>query len=923
MMAGVKFDDLVPQNAPAAQQDGAVAFDDLVPQQPQQAEGVSFDDLVPRRQAELRAYQPSWRDQIGGLIAGDSRPHEIRGRVAKMLVGSTGIGTENISMGDLFPPTGVAFAGNEAQRAAEQGNLGQAALHAVGVIPAPGVGPAARAVARTVQEAAPSVAEAAERLGVRATRAVDSGAADVVKELPTLLQNPVRQAAGRELDDLAGATSRTLEGSSGTYKPADAARRALDDWLLGRTRADTAADELAALRAAETPKAAPGPATGRETQAIVTPDQSMTVNARQELVELSDLQLASGRFQPRDRARAEYQQEALERANRLDPEQLRPGRVSDSGAPIVLDDGTIISGNGRAMSIAEVYTNPALAERAQSYRTMLGPEAANMRQPVLVMRAEAMTPENSTRFADLSNRGRIASMSATERAARDANAMGSEGIALYQGGDFTAPQNQAFLRHFAERVVAPTERTAFSRGAELSQEGTSRMRAAVLHGAYEDSAMLSRMLESTDDNIRNLTGALQDAASGFAALRSEIRAGQVLGDLDPSSPLTDAVRLIGDLRTRNVSPSTYFAQQDAFASADPLVEAWVRSFYNDELTRPVSRQRMAEVLNAYTTEARKHAPGGLFEDTTKAGDVLNVASRKASSQQQVVGDLPEAMGQGVRDSGPQARGPEALEVGAGPSASGAGRQGNAGPAAAGDAGQGQVGERVLSRAASEQAVTSNLLEARKASLAKALSEPIGAMTPERVSGRLMEMARSKLPADVSGLVRARQLVGDDTWRDLSTGILHRMGASGEAWDLVKFAQAYKDMTKSGRDVLFSGAGRDQFRQALDDLALLAERVPRLQSLTQSSVLPEFLDRMLQSKGVHALQFVLHPLTHFKLAAPQLTGWAVAKFISRPVVAKTTSRWARAMAGFSEKQTPATVAMLRLATDQLIDVAESD
>lgn len=363
---------------------------------------------------------------------------------------------------------------------------------------------------------------------------------------------------------------------------------------------------------------------------IVTPDSSMSIAARPEIVELADLKAATGSMQPRDRARPEYAQEVRDRASRLDPAQLMPNRVSDAGAPIVLPDGTILSGNGRTMSIAEAYNNPALKQHADAYRAALGPEAAQMRQPVLVMRTGAVKPEDAARFADLSNRGRIAQMSVTERAARDANALGPDIMGMYQGGDFTAANNIPFLRAFSEKAVTAAERPAFSKGAELSQEGVQRMRAAVLHNAYEDAPTLSRMLESTDDNIRNLTGALTDAAPGFSGLKADIKAGSVMPDLDASRSVTDAVKLIGDLRSRGVSPQTFFAQKDAFSQTDPIVEAWVRAFYNDDLSKPVSRQKMTEVLNAYTTEARKHAPGGMFDDPTTTKDVLNVATRSAA-----------------------------------------------------------------------------------------------------------------------------------------------------------------------------------------------------------------------------------------------------------------------------------------------------
>jgi hypothetical protein len=442
-----------------------------------------------------------------------------------------------------------------------------------------------------------------------------------------------------------------------------------------------------------TPQVAPAPQAGapqaaswelgRPTQ-VVTPDSSMSANATPQVVELSDLRLARGDLQPRDRTgRSEYTLGARERANSLDPERLMPSRVSDVGAPIVMDDGTVISGNGRVMSINEVYKSPALRAQADAYRARLGTAAAGMREPVLVMRLGPMAREDAVRFADLSNRPAVAAMSVTERAGRDARALGPEGLALFQGGDFEAPQNLPFLRAFMEKAVTPAERASVSMNNRLTREGADRMRAAVLHAAYEDSPTISRMLESTDDNIRNITGALTDAAPRMAQLRADVKAGLVPAEMDASSMLSEAVRLIGDLRNRGISPAQYFAQQDAFKTANPMAESWVQAFYNDGLTRPISREKMAAVLNAYADEARLHQTGGLFADETTASDVLGAARKvvaRDEASEVAQGGVVSGNGAGNGQGGPAIPRPTATGGGTGPAGGGGQAAGDIGAA---------------------------------------------------------------------------------------------------------------------------------------------------------------------------------------------------------------------------------------------------
>lgn len=394
---------------------------------------------------------------------------------------------------------------------------------------------------------------------------------------------------------------------------------------------------------------------------MVTPDGGMTVRAKPELVELDDLRLASGDLQPRDRDRAESEVGVQERAAGLDPERLMPARVTDTGAPVVAQNGTIISGNGRTMSIARVYRDPALRAQAEAYRKALGPKAAGMRQPVLVSRlTQPMEHGDLVRLADLSNRPGIASMSAMERALRDARA-GSQIMGLYKGGSFLKPENRDFFRAFMNQIVAAAERGGMSRDGMLTKEGEDRMGASVLAAAYGDPEILSRMLESTDDNIRGITQAMRDAAGAFIRLKEAIARGEADAKFDITPQISEAARRIGELREQRIKPSDFLAQQDAFNQIDPVVEALMRAFYNDEFTRQLGREKLTELLNAYAEEAAKHTEGGLIPDETSVADVVAYARRRAAERDGGAPDLfQQPGGTGPAGRADERNGQEAL-----------------------------------------------------------------------------------------------------------------------------------------------------------------------------------------------------------------------------------------------------------------------
>lgn len=362
------------------------------------------------------------------------------------------------------------------------------------------------------------------------------------------------------------------------------------------------------------------------TRRVVTPDNAMEVETQEQIVELAALKRATGDMQPRDRSRDESQVQARDIAANLDPEQMRAERVSDTGAPIVSSDDTIISGNGRTMALEQVYRDPALAERAAAYRASLGAAAAGMTEPVRILRLPKAMPVEALRaFADKSNRPRIAMMSATERAMRDANAAGDDVMGLYQGGDVTAPHNQQFFRAFLNKATNTAERGALSKDGRLTKEGSDRISNAILAAAYGDPELLSRMLESTDDNIRSVTGAMRDAAGAFIRMKQAMAAGEASQAFDITPQVVETARRIADLRDRGIKPAEFLAQQDAFTAIDPVVEDLLRAFYNDNLSRMISRQKLTEVLVRYADEAAKHREGGLFEDTTRPADIIAIA----------------------------------------------------------------------------------------------------------------------------------------------------------------------------------------------------------------------------------------------------------------------------------------------------------
>lgn len=86
--------------------------------------------------SSLAQYHPTMRDRIASwLLGGDERPSDYQRRAVSGLIGSTGLGNDGLSMAD-FTPAGMALGAEETGRAIGNGAYGDAAMSALGMLPA-------------------------------------------------------------------------------------------------------------------------------------------------------------------------------------------------------------------------------------------------------------------------------------------------------------------------------------------------------------------------------------------------------------------------------------------------------------------------------------------------------------------------------------------------------------------------------------------------------------------------------------------------------------------------------------------------------------------------------------------------------------------------------------------------------------------
>lgn len=278
-------------------------------------------------------------------------------------------------------------------------------------------------------------------------------------------------------------------------------------------------------------------------------------------------------LQPRDRSRQASKQQVTTMAQKLNPELVVESAKASDGAPIVSEDYTVESGNGRAIAMQKMYQENY--DTANDYKSYLESHAEKygldkasieqLEQPVLV---RVRTNEvNRQTFVEEANVSNVAAMSATEQAVSDAKKLTNKAMYLFspsENGDLNVASNRAFISQFIQSVVPQNERgSLMTADGNLSQDGLRRVQNAILAKAYGNNDALLLMIESNDNNVKTLTNAMLQAAPTIANVKENIDAGTYFNE-DVSPDFVAAVEKFSELRKEGVTVETFLNQASLF-----------------------------------------------------------------------------------------------------------------------------------------------------------------------------------------------------------------------------------------------------------------------------------------------------------------------------------------------------------------------
>lgn len=334
------------------------------------------------------------------------------------------------------------------------------------------------------------------------------------------------------------------------------------------------------------------------------------------VVDASLLRKAEGRFQPRDRSRANSDIWIAETAARLDPALLMPQPTAAHGTPIIGPNNMIESGNGRVAAIMRAYDQHP--DRAAAYRQQIEAEGftvpEGVERPVLIARRKThLTDDELEQMAIDAQDSGVARMTPTEIARTSARAMTADRLAIYRpDARLQAEENLGFVRSVLA-VLPRSERNAlFTEENTLNSEGRRRMADAFFARAWPDPRILTRYAEGDEtSDLKSLIDALEAAAPSWTAMLSDVETGRIRPEFDITAHVMDALVTIIEARKMGGKAGQTVAQamelilghDDMLDGAmNPLVRGLLRKFWRNGRAAPAAE--IARFLSRYADEAR-------------------------------------------------------------------------------------------------------------------------------------------------------------------------------------------------------------------------------------------------------------------------------------------------------------------------------
>jgi hypothetical protein len=196
----------------------------------------------------------------------------------------------------------------------------------------------------------------------------------------------------------------------------------------------------------------------------------------------------------------------------------------------------------------------------------------------------------------------------------------------------------------------------------------------------------------------------------------------------------------------------------------------------------------------------------------------------------------------------------------------------------------------------------NSLNAAVAKRREELARLLNVKNDEGILHAIMRMAGSRSSADVKMLAKVRAAIPEDDWNDISSAVIARLGRQAQGnGDFTPdlFLRDYRQLSSQGKALLFGN--KPQLRDALDDLATVADRFKTLQKFANSSKSGDVF-----TGGALITLAVSNPILFAKTVIPSAI---IARVFSKPATVRAMATWSRAYQKYVAKPSVGTMKLL--------------
>lgn len=297
-----------------------------------------------------------------------------------------------------------------------------------------------------------------------------------------------------------------------------------------------------------------------------------------EIAELSDVKASNSPdgavnadfpayLQPRDRSDVASREQIQNMTANFTPERVGRSPTATEGAPVLTRDGYVLAGNGRAMTIGNVYRNAGKAQIYKDYLTREGFDIGGFKEPVLVRRLTSdLSDEQLSALVDDANTTGTMTYSVSETALKDCAKITKNLLEALDGtAELSDAANRNFVKGFFETVIPGSERNALMQNGQITKDGIERIENALSAMIVPDKKLLDTLLTqdaSGYNQNRKIASGISKSASAVLSFENDISAGRIDAAYSVIGDLNGAVYVLKRAVAAKKPISVYIKQLD-------------------------------------------------------------------------------------------------------------------------------------------------------------------------------------------------------------------------------------------------------------------------------------------------------------------------------------------------------------------------